>query len=82
MGKTFDNAEQCGVVESVKTASDIYAPIAGKVVAVNLALETNPERINEDPYADWIFKLKPSNSDEVSDLLAVPEYEKLAVRTG
>jgi glycine cleavage system H protein len=78
IGKTFNNGQQCGVVESVKTASDIYAPVAGEVVAVNVQLETNPERINEDPYTAWIFKLKPSNPDEVNDLLAAPEYEKLA----
>jgi glycine cleavage system H protein len=78
IGKIFDKDQQCGVVESVKTASDIYAPVAGEVVAVNAQLETNPERINEDPYTAWIFKLKPSNPDEVNDLLAAPEYKKLA----
>lgn len=78
IGKTFDKGQQCGVVESVKTASDIYAPVAGEVVAVNVQLETNPERINEDPYTAWMFKLKPSNPDEVNDLLAAPEYETLA----
>lgn len=78
IGKTFRNGQQCGVVESVKTASDIYAPVAGEVVAVNVELESNPQRINEDAYGAWMFKLKPSNPDEVNDLLTAPEYEKLA----
>lgn len=78
IGKTFDKEQQCGVVESVKTASDIYSPVAGEVVAVNAELETNPERVNEDSYTAWIFKLKPSNPDEVKYLLTAPEYEKLA----
>ena len=78
IGKTFDKDQQCGVVESVKTASGIYAPVAGAVVAVNVELESNPERINEDPYGAWMFKLKPSNPDEMNDLLAASEYEKLA----
>ena len=79
IGQTFDNEQKCGVVESVKTASDIYAPVAGEVVAVNAQLESNPERVNEDPYAAWIFKLRPSNPDEVNDLLSAPEYGKLAL---
>jgi glycine cleavage system H protein len=78
IGKTFDNGQQCGVVESVKTASDIYSPVAGEVVAVNVELESNPERINEDPYTAWIFKLRPSNPDEFNDLLNAAEYESLA----
>ena len=78
IGKTFDKEQQCGVVESVKTASDIYVPVAGEVVAVNAELESKPEWVNEDPYGAWIFKLRPSNPDEVKDLLAASEYEKLA----
>jgi len=78
IGKTFGKEQQCGVVESVKTTSDFYAPVAGEVVAVNAQLESNPERVNEDPYAAWIFKLRPSDPDEVNDLLAAPDYEKLA----
>ena len=79
IGKSFDKGHQCGVVESVKTASDIYSPVAGEVVAVNAELESNPERINEDPYGAWIFKLRPSDPGEVSDLLAAAEYESLVL---
>lgn len=61
VGAQFKAEGQAGVVESVKAASDIYAPIAGEVIAVNEELSGSPELLNSDPYGAWIFKLKPSN---------------------
>jgi glycine cleavage system H protein len=69
-------AEECGVIESVKAASDIYAPIGGKVVAVNTILADRPELVNEDCYeAGWIFKLADIDESQLDDLLDAPEYE-------
>jgi glycine cleavage system H protein len=67
------------VVESVKAASDIYAPVSGKVIAVNDVLNDKPETINEDAYGDgWIFKLEISDKAELDDLLGPDEYADLA----
>ncbi|MEO8627791.1 MAG: glycine cleavage system protein GcvH [Betaproteobacteria bacterium] len=77
VGKSFDKGQECGVVESVKAASDIYAPIAGTVLAANEELASNPEKINEDPYAAWMFKLQPRDAAQLSGLLDAQQYEKL-----
>ena len=67
--------DECGVVESVKTASDIYAPLTGTVVAVNDALEDAPELINESPYDDgWIFEMQLDEDSELNDLMTAEEY--------
>jgi glycine cleavage system H protein len=69
---------EAGVVESVKAASDIYAPIAGTIVAVNTALEDAPETVNESPYDNgWFFKLKPDDLAQLEDLLAPDAYQAL-----
>jgi len=67
-----------GVVESVKAASDIYAPIAGEVVAFNESLNDSPDLINGDPYGTWIFKLKPNNAADVDGLLDAAGYQAVA----
>jgi glycine cleavage system H protein len=67
-----------GVVESVKAASDIYAPIAGEVIAFNDALNDAPDLINGDPYGTWIFKLKPNNAADVDGLLDAAGYQAVA----
>ena len=77
MGRKLKKGEQCGVVESVKSASDIYAPISGDVSAVNSALETAPEKINQNAYEAWIFKLKPGDKSELMSLLEAGGYQKL-----
>ena len=77
VGNVFDKGQECGVIESVKTASDIYSPISGEVVAVNAELENSPERINEDPYAAWMFKLEPRTPAEIDALLDAAGYEDL-----
>lgn len=77
VGKRFQKGQECGVVESVKAASDIYAPVSGEVVAINEALSANPERINQDAYAAWMFKLKPSDATELGSLLDATAYQRL-----
>ncbi|BBH43709.1 glycine cleavage system protein GcvH [Pseudomonas sp. KU43P] len=75
VGKTFEAGDAAGVVESVKAASDIYAPVGGEVIAVNEALAESPELLNEEPYGAWIFKLKPSNPAELEKLLNATGYQ-------
>jgi glycine cleavage system H protein len=67
--------DEAGVVESVKAASDIYAPVSGKVVAINEELEDTPEIINESPYGDgWFFKIKMTDPSELARLLSAEDY--------
>ncbi|MDO7911735.1 glycine cleavage system protein GcvH [Pseudomonas monteilii] len=75
VGKTFAAGDQAGVVESVKAASDIYAPVGGEVIAVNEALADAPEQLNEEPYGAWIFKLKPNDTAELDKLLDAAGYK-------
>ncbi|MBJ6351719.1 MULTISPECIES: glycine cleavage system protein GcvH [unclassified Acinetobacter] len=76
VGSKVTAGEQAGVVESVKTASDIHAPISGTVVEVNTDLEDDPDFVNEDPYGKgWIYKIKPDNIADVEKLLTNSEYE-------
>ena len=77
LGKSFKKGQECGVVESVKAASDIYAPVSGDVIAVNQDLASSPEKINQDAYAAWMFKLKPSDPGEFNQLLDATAYEQL-----
>ena len=68
---------EIAVIESVKAASDIYAPVSGTVVAVNDALEDAPERVNQDPYGDgWFFKLEPLDTAELDNLLSAEGYQE------
>ncbi|QVM96957.1 glycine cleavage system protein GcvH [Pseudomonas sp. SORT22] len=75
VGKVFAAGDAAGVVESVKAASDIYAPVSGEVIEVNEALADSPEELNNDPYASWIFKLKPSDKAELDKLLDAAGYK-------
>jgi len=75
VGKVFAAGDAAGVVESVKAASDIYAPIGGEVIAVNEELADSPEQLNEEPYGAWIFKLKPSNPADLDKLLDAAGYK-------
>ena len=74
VGAELAAGQEAGVVESVKAASDIYAPIAGTVLAVNDVLTDSPEQVNSDPYASWFFKLQPSNGADVEALLDAAGY--------
>ena len=72
-----DAGAEAGVVESVKAASDIYAPVSGTVVAINKSLEDTPELVNQDPYGDgWFFAIKPDSFDELADLMEAGEYSE------
>ncbi|MBI3563230.1 MAG: glycine cleavage system protein GcvH [Gammaproteobacteria bacterium] len=75
VGGNYETGEDCAVVESVKAASDVYAPLAGEVVQVNPSLADTPETINRDPYgAGWIFRIKPEYLGELDDLLDATAY--------
>ncbi|MBI5937105.1 MAG: glycine cleavage system protein GcvH [Betaproteobacteria bacterium] len=75
VGRKLAKGEECAVVESVKAASDVYAPIAGEVVATNEAVEASPEGINQDAYGAWMFKLKPDNAADLNGLLDAAAYQ-------
>ena len=75
VGRKVAAAEACAVVESVKAASDVYAPVAGEVVAVNKAVTETPEEVNKDPYGAWFFRLRPVEASAVANLLDARAYE-------
>lgn len=76
IGANFSGGSAFGVVESVKAASDIYAPVDGEVVAVNDALNDNPATVNEDAFGDgWLIKLKVSDTGQFNDLMPVEDYK-------
>jgi glycine cleavage system H protein len=78
VGRKANAGEAIAVVESVKAASDIYAPVAGEVVAVNQGVVDAPETVNADAYAHWFYKLKPESAADVGKLLDAAAYIKLA----
>ena len=78
VGRKVTAGESVGVVESVKAASDIYAPVAGEVVAANADLSSSPEKVNEDAFAAWMYRIKPANAGDVDKLLDSAAYEKSA----
>jgi len=80
-GRQLEAGKECAVVESVKAASDIYAPVAGEVVARNDAAVDAPESVNQDAYAAWLFKLKPANAADLGSLLDAAAYEKVAAES-
>jgi glycine cleavage system H protein len=77
VGRHLKQGEECAVVESVKAAADVYAPISGEVITTNPELESAPERINENAYSAWLYKLKPSNIEDLNDLLDSAGYQKV-----
>lgn len=74
VGRTLDAGEACAVVESVKAASDIYAPVGGEIVEANAAVTATPESINSDAYANWLFRMKPAAAGDVDKLLDAAGY--------
>lgn len=76
LGRRLVAEEACAVVESVKAASDVYAPVAGEVVAVNRAVVDAPGELNKDPYASWLFRIKPAAGAAPTGLLDAAAYEK------
>ena len=74
-GLSYAQGDACAVVESVKAASDIYAPISGEIIESNSALEDDPSLVNSDPYGDgWIFTLKPEDEADFDGLMSADEY--------
>ena len=77
VGTVLAAGDDAGVVESVKAASDIYAPVGGEVIGINEQLEDEPEVVNTDPYNDgWFFKLRPSDTNELEALLSAGDYQQ------
>lgn len=76
-GSKTTAGQECAVVESVKAAADIYAPLAGEVVALNQALQDQPEQVNKDAYAAWLFKIKPEDAAQLDKLMDAAGYQRL-----
>ena len=77
-GDLFQKGDTIGTIEAVKTVADLYAPVSGKIIELNLELDDNAELINSDPFGKgWLIKMELSNPDEKSDLLSAEDYEKL-----
>jgi glycine cleavage system H protein len=77
---SLDAGAEAGVVESVKAASDVYAPVGGEVIAVNALLEDAPETVNSDPYNEgWFYKLKPADAAELDALMTAEDYQQQCV---
>ena len=75
--------EEAGVVESVKSASDVFSPVSGEVVAVNELLEEDPEQVNSDPYGDgWMFRVRLDDADDTTSLLDASQYEEVVSAEG
>jgi glycine cleavage system H protein len=74
VGRKLAATEACAVIESVKAASEAYAPVAGEVIAVNAALADTPEAVNADAYGNWLFKLKPASPADADNLLDAAAY--------
>ena len=74
LGRKIKAQEQCAVVESVKTASDLFSPVSGEIVAVNLALADQPEKVNEDPYGAWIFCVKADDLSSLDQMMDADAY--------
>jgi len=77
LGRHVAAQEQCAVVESVKTASDLYSPVSGEIVAVNESLNDEPEQINDSPYESWIFCVKANDLSDLNSLLDAEAYQQL-----
>lgn len=78
VGVVLERGAMCAVVESVKSASDVYAPLTGEVIEVNNSLENSPELINQDPYdAGWMFRMRHDDSSEIDELLDSAGYAEL-----
>ena len=78
VGRKLEAMKPFGVVEAVKTVSDLYAPISGEVVEINADLEDNPGLVNEEPFGDgWMIRIKPSRPEDLQKLLSNVDYEKL-----
>lgn len=79
VGNTLSAGDECAVVESVKAASDVYAPVNGEIVETNTDLEDNPELVNQSPFADgWLFRMRPDDDNDWGELLDADAYQEIA----
>ena len=79
-GTKYSRGQECSVIESVKAAADVYMPLSGEIITINEALPDKPETINQDPYGEgWLFKIKLSDENEISELLSPEAYAAIAV---
>ncbi|MEQ1528898.1 MAG: glycine cleavage system protein GcvH [Methylococcales bacterium] len=77
LGRVVSANEQCAVVESVKTASDLFSPVSGEIVAVNIALEDEPELVNDDAFGTWLFCVKADAPAELDSLMSAADYQAM-----
>ncbi|MCK5666640.1 MAG: glycine cleavage system protein GcvH [Thiotrichaceae bacterium] len=77
LGRIVTAGEQCAVVESVKTASDLYSPVSGEIIAINEAVTEQPERVNDDAYETWLFCVKTEDVSALEQLLNAEEYAQM-----
>lgn len=77
LGRKVEAGEQCAVVESVKTASDLFSPVAGEIVAINDELVDEPEQVNDDSYQAWLFCIKASDLSELDQLMDADAYQRM-----
>ena len=77
VGRKVTAGEQCAVVESVKTASDLFSPVTGEIIAINEAVIDAPEQVNDEPYQTWLFCIKADNISELEQLLDADAYQQL-----
>jgi len=77
IGKQLTAGTQCAVVESVKTASDLFSPVTGTVVAINDGVTDSPEKVNDGAYETWLFRIKADNPSELDNLLDATAYQKI-----
>ncbi len=75
VGRKVKEKEECAVVESVKAAADVYAPVSGTITSFNDELSSEPEKINSDPFGAWLFKMKPDNAADLSKLMDATAYQ-------
>jgi len=76
VGKKYQAGDECGIVESVKSAADVYAPIFGEVISINNDVVNSPELINQDPYANWLWQIKAADPKDFQKLLDFQEYQQ------
>ncbi len=77
VGDTFEKGDEFGTLESVKAVSEVFIPLGGEVVAINEELEDAPERVNSDPYKNWIVEIRPTDPSEFDEMLSHEQYLKL-----
>ncbi len=77
LGRKVTAGEQCAVVESVKTASDLFSPVAGEIIAINEAAADEPEQVNDNPYQSWLFCIKATDLTDLNQLLDADAYQQL-----